>query len=108
MPWDEWKRAVEIDLHGVVLPCRAFIPGMKARGVGKIINLSGGGATGPRPFFSAYAAAKTAVVRVTEILAEELRSFQIDVNAIAPGRDSYAPAGGRPGSRSGKDRAAGA
>jgi NAD(P)-dependent dehydrogenase (short-subunit alcohol dehydrogenase family) len=83
--WAEWKRAIEIDLCGVALPCRAFIPQMKRRGSGKIINLSGGGATKPRPFYSAYAAAKTAVVRLTETLGEELRSFQIDVNAIAPG-----------------------
>jgi NAD(P)-dependent dehydrogenase (short-subunit alcohol dehydrogenase family) len=85
VPWSEWKRAVEINLHGTVLPCRAFIPMMKQQARGKIINLSGGGATSPRPFFSAYAAAKTAVVRVTEILAEELRPFHIEVNAIAPG-----------------------
>jgi NAD(P)-dependent dehydrogenase (short-subunit alcohol dehydrogenase family) len=83
--WPEWKRTLEVDLHGTVLPCRAFIPAMKRQGFGKIINLSGGGATSPRPFFSAYAAAKTAVVRMTEILAEELRPFRIDVNAVAPG-----------------------
>jgi NAD(P)-dependent dehydrogenase (short-subunit alcohol dehydrogenase family) len=52
---------------------------------GKIINLSGGGATNPLPNISAYAASKAAVVRLTETLAEELRSFAIDVNAIAPG-----------------------
>jgi len=83
--WSDWKRTIEIDLYGVVLPCRRFIPQMKKQGWGKIINLSGGGAAGSRPFFSAYAAAKTAVVRVTEILAEELRPFHIDVNALAPG-----------------------
>jgi NAD(P)-dependent dehydrogenase (short-subunit alcohol dehydrogenase family) len=83
--WDEWRRTIEVNLFGVVLPCRAMIPQMKARGQGKIINLSGGGATTPRPFFSAYAAAKTAVVRFTETLAEELRPFHIEANAIAPG-----------------------
>jgi 3-oxoacyl-[acyl-carrier protein] reductase len=83
--WEEWRRAIEIDFYGVALPCRALIPHMKKKGRGKIINLSGGGATGPRPFFSAYAAAKAAVVRLTETLSEELRPFDIDVNAIAPG-----------------------
>jgi NAD(P)-dependent dehydrogenase (short-subunit alcohol dehydrogenase family) len=58
---------------------------MKARGGGKIVNFSGGGATGSRPHFSAYACAKTAIVRLTEVLADEVREFHIDVNAIAPG-----------------------
>jgi 3-oxoacyl-[acyl-carrier protein] reductase len=83
--WDEWVRAVQINLFGTVLMCRAMIPLMRARGYGKIINLSGGGATAPRPRFSAYAAAKAAVVRLTETLAEELRGARVDVNAIAPG-----------------------
>jgi NAD(P)-dependent dehydrogenase (short-subunit alcohol dehydrogenase family) len=52
---------------------------------GKIINLSGGGSTSPRPNFSAYAVAKTGIVRFTENLAEEVKEFNIDVNAIAPG-----------------------
>jgi short-subunit dehydrogenase len=51
----------------------------------KIINMSGGGATSPRPNFSAYSVAKTGVVRFTEILAQEVRGQGIDVNAVAPG-----------------------
>jgi len=83
--WEEWKETIEINLYGVMLPCRAIIPHFRLQGRGKIINLSGGGATQPRPMLSAYAASKTAVVRLTETLAEELRSAQIAVNAVAPG-----------------------
>ena len=83
--WEEWKRAMEINLYGVLLPCRALIPHLKAQGRGKIINLSGGGATSPMPLISAYAASKAAVVRLTETLAGELISHHIDVNAVAPG-----------------------
>jgi UDPglucose 6-dehydrogenase len=83
--WDEWKRAMEINLYGVLLPCRALIPHLKAQGRGKIINLSGGGATSPMPNISAYAASKAAVVRLTETLAGELAAHHIDVNAVAPG-----------------------
>lgn len=83
--WEEWTRAMEINLYGTLLPCRAAIPLMKRGSRGKIINISGGGATNPLPFLSAYAASKAAVVRLTETLAEELRDFQIDVNAVAPG-----------------------
>lgn len=83
--FEEWKRAMEINIYGVLLPCRELIPHFKAHGRGKIINLSGGGATAPLPFISAYAASKAAVVRLTETLAEELRANHIDVNAVAPG-----------------------
>ncbi|HEV3032273.1 MAG TPA: SDR family oxidoreductase [Polyangia bacterium] len=83
--WADWAKAIEINLLGTVLPCRAVLPGFRRRGSGKIVNLSGGGATAPLPRLSAYAASKAAVVRFTETLAEELRDTQIDVNAIAPG-----------------------
>ncbi len=82
---DEWSRAVEINLLGTFIPIRCAITQMKKKGGGKIINLSGGGATNPLPRLSSYAAAKAAVVRLTETLAEELRDFSIAVNAIAPG-----------------------
>jgi NAD(P)-dependent dehydrogenase (short-subunit alcohol dehydrogenase family) len=82
---DEWMRAVAINLFGPMLCVKAVLPGMIERKRGKIINLSGGGATGPRPNFSAYAASKAALVRLTETLAIELASHNIQVNALAPG-----------------------
>ena len=82
---DEWSRAIEINLLGTFIPIRLAVDQMKRKGGGKIINLSGGGATSPLPRLSAYAASKAAVVRLTETLALELRDSCIDVNAIAPG-----------------------
>jgi NAD(P)-dependent dehydrogenase (short-subunit alcohol dehydrogenase family) len=81
----EWSEAIRINLAGAVLPCRAVLPEFKKRKKGKIILLSGGGATKPMPFVSAYAASKAAVVRFGETLAEEVRDFGIAVNAVAPG-----------------------
>ena len=83
--WTDWVRAVEINLHGSVLMARALIPHFKQHRYGKIVQLSGGGATNPLPRISAYAASKAAVVRFAESLALELEPFGIDVNAIAPG-----------------------
>ena len=83
--WSAWVRAIEINLLGSVLLCRAVVPHMRRQGGGKIIQLSGGGATNPLPRISAYAASKAAIVRFAETLAEELRESHIDVNSIAPG-----------------------
>ncbi|CAN5890223.1 SDR family oxidoreductase [soil metagenome] len=82
---DEWWRAMEINILGALLPCRAVIPLFKKQGHGKIIMLSGGGATNPLPNISAYAASKAALVRLAETLAGELQPYGIEVNCIAPG-----------------------
>jgi NAD(P)-dependent dehydrogenase (short-subunit alcohol dehydrogenase family) len=62
-----------------------FLPKFKEQRHGKIINISGGGAAYPRPYFSAYATSKAGVVRFTETIAEELKEYSIDCNCIAPG-----------------------
>jgi len=82
---NEWKRNVEINLFGTVTCAYAVVNDMIRRKKGKIVNLSGGGATAPRPNFSAYAIAKVGVVRFAETLAAELAEYHIDVNAVAPG-----------------------
>jgi len=83
--WDEWVQAIAINLTGVVYCSRKAVEAFKPNRYGKIINLSGGGATNPLPGISAYAASKAAVVRFTETLALEVKEFGIDVNAVAPG-----------------------
>jgi len=83
--WSDWVRAIEINLFGTVLPCRAALPIFRSQRYGKIVNLSGGGATAPMPCVSAYAASKAAVVRFTETIAEEVAGQGIDVNAVGPG-----------------------
>jgi len=83
--WEQWTQAIQVNLMGTVLPCRHVLPIFRRQGSGKIVNLSGGGATAPLPRFSAYSAAKAAVVRFTETLAQETLGSGIDVNAVAPG-----------------------
>lgn len=80
-----WKKNVEINLFGAIHCTRVVLPEMLQRRKGKIINISGGGSTSPRPNFTAYAVSKTALVRFTETLAIELEGLNIDVNAISPG-----------------------
>ena len=83
--WYAWKKTIEINVYGSIFLCRALIPHYKKQGFGKIIQLSGGGATKPLPNISGYATSKAAIVRFAETLAEEVRSYGIDVNCIAPG-----------------------
>ena len=82
---DEWRKSIDINLFGVLLPCRELIPHFKQNKYGKIIVLSGGGATNPMPNLSSYATAKAAVVRLVETLSKELLSYNVDINTIAPG-----------------------
>lgn len=83
--WDAWVDAVTINLMGSVRFARELVPHFKTQRYGKIIQLSGGGATNPLPGISAYAVSKAAIVRYAETLALELREFNVDVNSIAPG-----------------------
>jgi NAD(P)-dependent dehydrogenase (short-subunit alcohol dehydrogenase family) len=81
----DWLRTIQVNLLAPVALCQMAVPLMEKTSGGAIINLSGGGATSPRPNFSAYAATKAALVRFSETLAEETRNIGIRVNCIAPG-----------------------
>jgi NAD(P)-dependent dehydrogenase (short-subunit alcohol dehydrogenase family) len=85
VPFADWQAAFSVNLFAPAHLCQLVAPIMRSRGGGKIINLSGGGATSPRPDFTAYGASKCALVRLTETLAIELAEAKIDVNAVAPG-----------------------
>jgi NAD(P)-dependent dehydrogenase (short-subunit alcohol dehydrogenase family) len=85
LDWTSWVEAIQINLLGTVLCCRLFLPLLRKSPRGKIILLSGGGATKPLPFLSAYAASKAGVVRFGETLAGEVAESGIDVNSVAPG-----------------------
>jgi len=82
---EEWWSAYEVNVRGVMLCARAVLPGMVARGRGRIINMSSGSVLGPVRAFSAYPSSKTAVTRLTEHLALDCREHGIAVFAVTPG-----------------------
>lgn len=81
----EWVEALNTNLLGTFFVSRNALKLMDDSKGGSIVILSGGGATSPMPNISAYAASKAAVVRLTETLAREIRSPNLQINAVAPG-----------------------
>jgi len=86
MAEDAWRRTLEINATGTFLCCKAALPPMIQGGRGgRIINISSAAAKAPKPYLSAYAAGKAAVVALTRSLALEVAQFDITVNAVLPG-----------------------
>lgn len=81
----KWQDAIDNNLFGPANLCHRIIPNMIKNNYGKIVLLSGGGATHPMPAFSAYSASKCGLVRFAETIAEEYRENHIDINCVAPG-----------------------
>jgi NAD(P)-dependent dehydrogenase (short-subunit alcohol dehydrogenase family) len=83
-PWSLWQQQLDLNLKTTVLSCKAAVPHMLARGGGAIVNVGTRTATQPGANLAAYAAAKRAVLQLTEALAAELRDQNITANAILP------------------------
>ena len=84
--WEGIEDVVRINLLGTLYSMRKAVSVFREqKKEGRIVNLSGGGATGPREYFMGYAIAKTGVVRATETMAKETEQDGIRINAIAPG-----------------------
>jgi NAD(P)-dependent dehydrogenase (short-subunit alcohol dehydrogenase family) len=82
---EEWRRVLDTNLTSVFLMCRSFVPHMKGRGYGRIINLTSTMSHVSIPGRSAYSASKTALLGLTRALALELALEGITVNGISPG-----------------------
>jgi NAD(P)-dependent dehydrogenase (short-subunit alcohol dehydrogenase family) len=83
---EAWRRTLEINATGTFLCCKYALPLMLegARG-GRVVNMASIAAERPKPFVSAYAASKAAILALTRSLAQEVAAFGITVNAVLPG-----------------------
>jgi NAD(P)-dependent dehydrogenase (short-subunit alcohol dehydrogenase family) len=82
---DKWFRDVKTNLYGTFLVCRRVVRGMVARGNGCVVNVVGGGVSGPSPHNTSYACAKTGALRLTDSMAAELEPHNVRVFALLPG-----------------------
>jgi len=81
----DWWRLIEVNVKGVMLCAQAVLPGMIARRRGRIINTGSYAGVKANPGGLAYSVSKTAVLRFSEALANEVRPYGIQVFAISPG-----------------------
>jgi NAD(P)-dependent dehydrogenase (short-subunit alcohol dehydrogenase family) len=86
MAEESWRRTLEINATGTFLCCKAALPAMIGGGRGgRVISISSIAAKAPKPYLSAYAASKAAILALTRSLAQEVAEFGITVNAVLPG-----------------------
>jgi NAD(P)-dependent dehydrogenase (short-subunit alcohol dehydrogenase family) len=81
----EWTSVIDTNLTSVFLLCRAFVPHMKGKGYGRIVNMTSIMAHVSMPQRAAYSSSKTALLGLTRALALELAPEAITVNGISPG-----------------------
>ena len=81
---EEWREVMDVDLYGVFLCCRAFVPAMLESGWGRIVNVASIAGKEGDPTASHYSAAKAGVIGLTKSLGKELSDTNIRVNCITP------------------------
>ncbi|MER6005058.1 SDR family NAD(P)-dependent oxidoreductase [Nonomuraea angiospora] len=84
IPLDGWRRTFEVNVHGTFHTCRAFVPGMRERGWGRIINIASMSGKDGNPNMAPYSASKAAVIALTKSLGKELATSGVLANVIAP------------------------
>lgn len=83
-PLDDWRRVIDINLHGTFHVNRAVVPSMKAQSYGRIVNIASIAGKEGNPNASAYSASKAAVIGLTKSLGKELAGHDIAVNCVTP------------------------
>lgn len=83
-PDEAWRHLIDLNVATLINACRAVVPGMLRAQSGKIINVAAAGAVKGAAGMGSYCVSKSAVARLTETMALELRESGINVNAVAP------------------------
>jgi len=81
---EEWRRVFEVNVLGTVNAMRTFVPGMRERGWGRVVNFASMAGKDGNPNLAIYSASKAAVIGLTKSAGKELATSGVLVNAIAP------------------------
>jgi NAD(P)-dependent dehydrogenase (short-subunit alcohol dehydrogenase family) len=81
----QWDKIMEVNLRGAFFLSQRVVPVMQERGGGKIINVASVAGVRPSPAMGIYSVSKAGLIMLTQVWAQELGPFNIQVNAIAPG-----------------------
>ncbi|MEU4226995.1 SDR family NAD(P)-dependent oxidoreductase [Nonomuraea sp. NPDC026600] len=84
IPLDGWRRTFDVNVEGTFHTCQAFVPGMRERGWGRIVNIASMAGKDGNPNMSPYSASKAAVIALTKSLGKELATSGVLANVIAP------------------------
>ena len=84
IPADKWDFMMELNAGSVLRMCHAVVPHMLQAGGGRIVNIGAFSALSGKAEMAAYVASKSAVIRLTESMAAELRTAHINVNCVLP------------------------
>jgi NAD(P)-dependent dehydrogenase (short-subunit alcohol dehydrogenase family) len=84
IPLDGWERTFKVNVNGTLHTCQAFVPGMRERGWGRIVNIASMAGKDGNPNMSPYSASKAAVIALTKSLGKELATSGVLANVIAP------------------------
>jgi NAD(P)-dependent dehydrogenase (short-subunit alcohol dehydrogenase family) len=84
IPLDGWERTFAVNVRGTFNTCQAFVPGMRERGWGRIVNIASMAGKDGNPNMSPYSASKAAVIAMTKSLGKELATSGVLANVIAP------------------------
>jgi 3-oxoacyl-[acyl-carrier protein] reductase len=82
--FEDWKNVINVNLNGTFLVNRICVPGMKAEGYGRILNIASVAGKEGNPNASAYSSSKAAVIGLTKSLGKELADHNIAVNCVTP------------------------
>ena len=83
-PVDEWHKVMQVNLNGLFYCCREWVPHMRERNYGRIVNIASVAGKDGNPNASAYSASKAAVMAITKSLGKELADTGVRVNCVTP------------------------